>query len=65
MTQVWGSEKEIPTAVARDYGKRPVKPCGLGEGSYEDGPQYPTRPIDALKVRQQAYWSYLAGGYQN
>jgi hypothetical protein len=63
MTQVWGSEKEIAAAVARDYGKAPVKPCGLGEGSYEDGPQYPTQPIDALKVRQQAYWSYMAGGY--
>nr|CAA9254396.1 GH140 [uncultured Armatimonadetes bacterium] len=63
MTQVWGSEKDIYPAVARDYGLAPVKPCGLGEGSYENGPQYPTRPIDALKVRRQAYWSYLAGGY--
>jgi len=63
MTQVWGNERGIYPAVAQDYGLAPAKPAGLGEGSYEDGPQYPTKPVDALKVRQQAYWSYLAGGY--
>ncbi len=49
--------------MARDYALKPVKPAGLGEGSYEDGTQYPTRPVDALKIRNQAYWSYMAGGY--
>jgi len=63
MVQVWGNEKEIYPKLAQDYQLTPVKPTGLGEGSYEDGPQYPTKPIDALKVRKQAYWSYLAGGY--
>ena len=63
MIQVWGDEKGIYPKVAADRAPTPAKPTGLGEGSYEDGPQYPTRPIDALKIRQQAYWSYLAGGY--
>lgn len=63
MVQVWGDEPAIYQAVASDYRLTPVKPTGLGEGSYEDSPQYPTRPIDPLKVRQQAYWSYFAGGY--
>ncbi|MHB8898266.1 MAG: apiosidase-like domain-containing protein [Thermoguttaceae bacterium] len=64
MIQVWGNEKEIYPKVIQDYALSPARPTGLGEGSYEDGPQYSTRPIDALKVRKQAYWSYLAGGYQ-
>jgi hypothetical protein len=63
MVQVWGDEKDIYPSLTHDYQLSPVKPTGLGEGSYEDGPQYRTKPIDALKVRKQAYWSYLAGGY--
>lgn len=63
MVQVWGNEKGIYPKLTQDYHLSPVKPTGLGEGSYENGPQYPTRPIDALKVRKQAYWSYFAGGY--
>jgi hypothetical protein len=47
----------------RDYERLPVKPCGLGEGAYEDGPQYPTKPINAVVIRQQACWSWFAGGY--
>ena len=35
----------------------------LGEGAYEDGPEYPTKPITPLVVRKQAYWSYLAGAF--
>ena len=49
--------------ITQDYQLPVVRPTGLGEGSYEDGPQYSTKPIDALQVRKQAYWSYLAGGY--
>ena len=63
MAQEWGNEKAIYPTITRDYGMTPIKPAGLGEGSYEDGPQYKTRPINALKIRQQAYWSYMAGGY--
>ena len=40
-----------------------MKPCGLGEGAYEDGPQYPTKPINAVVIRRQAIWSWFAGGY--
>src|SRR5262249_567684 len=58
-----GQDTVIHPMIAQDCKLTPVKPTGLGEGSYEDGPQYPTRPIDALKIRKQAYWSYLAGGY--
>ncbi|MHC1766429.1 MAG: DUF4038 domain-containing protein [Verrucomicrobiia bacterium] len=63
MAQTWSEYKSIYAMVQRDYVKTPVKPCGLGEGAYEDGPQYPTKPIDALVIRKQAYWSYFAGGY--
>jgi hypothetical protein len=63
MVQVWGNEPDIYPRVMADYQLTPVKPTGLGEGSYEDGPQYPTRPIDALSIRKQAYWSFFAGGY--
>lgn len=55
MIQVWGNEKEIYPKIAQDYRLTPAKPTGLGEGSYEDGPQYSTRPINALKIRKQAY----------
>lgn len=63
MAQTWSDYHAIYPAVLRDYNRAPVKPCGLGEGAYEDGPQYPTKPIDGLVIRKQAAWSYFAGGY--
>jgi len=63
MLQTWDRYSDIYSRVYADYRKTPAKPTGLGEGAYEDGPQYPTKPIDALAIRRQAYWSYLAGGY--
>jgi hypothetical protein len=63
MTQTWSAYPEIYQTVRNDYGKTPAKPCGLGEGAYEDGPQYPTKPIDDVVIRKQAYWSFFAGGY--
>jgi hypothetical protein len=63
MAQTWSDYREIYSAVSRDYTKTPAKPCGLGEGAYEDGPQYPTKPINALVIRKQACWCYFAGGY--
>lgn len=63
MTQTWSSYPEIYERVRKDYLLSPAKPCGLGEGAYEDGPQYPTKPINDLVIRKQAYWSYFAGGY--
>src|SRR5262245_33276420 len=63
MIQTWDKHKEVPSRIAADYALTPPKPTGLGEGAYEDGPQYPTKPIDARVVRKQAYESYFAGGY--
>lgn len=63
MAQTWSAYQDIYPIILRDYQKTPPKPCGLGEGAYEDGPQYPTRPINARVIRQQACWSYFAGGY--
>lgn len=63
MAQTWSEYQDIYRKVISDYLKAPPKPCGLGEAAYEDGPQYPTKPIDDLVIRKQAYWSYFAGGY--
>ncbi len=63
MAQTWDAYQNIYPAISGDYQRAPVKPCGLGEGAYEDGPQYPTKPIDAQVVRKQACWSWFAGGY--
>ena len=63
MAQTWDAYDQIYSMVRRDYEKAPPKPCGLGEGAYEDGPQYPTKPINALVIRKQANWSFFAGGY--
>jgi hypothetical protein len=35
----------------------------LGEGAYEDGPEYPLGPITPLVIRQQAWWAFMAGGF--
>lgn len=63
MAQTWSEYKNIYQTVLKDHLKSPTKPCGLGEGAYEDGPQYPTKSINDLVIRKQAYWSYFAGGY--
>jgi hypothetical protein len=63
MAQTWSDYQNIYSMVRRDYGRTPAKPCGLGEGAYEDGPQYPTKPINGLVIRKQACWSWFAGGY--
>ena len=63
MAQTWDAYQNIYPALLRDFERMSAKPCGLGEGAYEDGPQYPTKPINALVVRKQACWSWFAGGY--
>ncbi|MCI0626432.1 MAG: glycoside hydrolase family 140 protein [Acidobacteria bacterium] len=63
MVQTWSQYGQIYPMVHADYDLTPIKPCGLGEGAYENGPQYPTKPINAWVIRKQAYWSYFAGGY--
>lgn len=63
MAQTWDAYQNIYPAIVKDYLRSPAKPCGLGEGAYEDGPQYPTKPINSLVIRNQACWSWFAGGY--
>ena len=63
MIQTWSAFTSIHDRVTHDYRLTPVKPTGLGEGAYENGPEYPTKPITAHVIRKQAYWSYLSGGY--
>lgn len=62
MLQTWASYTKIYTAVRSDYEHKPTKPILHGEGAYEDGPEYPTKPITALVIRKQAYWAMFAGG---
>jgi hypothetical protein len=63
MAQTWSAYTDIYSMLLKDYENPPSKPCGLGEGAYEDGPQYPTKPINDLVIRKQAFWSYFAAGY--
>lgn len=62
MLQTWGSYTRIYDAVTADYRREPVKPILHGEGAYEDGPEYPTKPITPFVIRKQAYWAMFAGG---
>ena len=61
MSQAWG-RYYIPAMVAHDYILKPPKPTVMGEVAYEDGPQYPNKPINPLAIRKQAWWTYLSGG---
>jgi hypothetical protein len=36
----------------------------MAEGAYEAGPEYGF-PVNPLLIRQQAYWSYLSGGFHS
>jgi hypothetical protein len=62
MLQTWASFTSIYDAVTKDYNREPVKPILHGEGAYEDGPEYPTKPITPHIIRKQAYWAIFAGG---
>lgn len=63
MLQTWASFTTIYNAVTKDYNREPVKPVLHGEGAYEDGPEYPTKPITPHVIRKQAYWAIFAGGF--
>jgi hypothetical protein len=63
MIQTWAWYKDIPKDLAIDYSLTPTKPVILAEGAYEEGPEYPTKPITPLIVRKQAYWTYLSGAF--
>jgi len=61
--QTWADYLKIYPMVFSDYMRIPPKPVIMAEGAYEEGSEYPTKPITPLLVRKQAYWSYLAGGF--
>jgi hypothetical protein len=63
MLQTWASYTKIYNAVTSDYNLSPIKPALHGEGAYEDGPEYPTKPISPHVIRKQVYWATFAGGY--
>lgn len=63
MIQTWQAYWHIHPLVTADRARVPAKPVVLGEGAYEEGPEYPSGPITPLLVRRQAYWSFLAGGF--
>lgn len=63
MIETWTDWYKIYPAVLADTCLTPLKPVVLGEGAYEDGPEYPLGPITPLICRRQAWWTFMAGGY--
>ena len=63
MIETWTEWAKIYPAVVADALRAPRKPVVLGEGAYEDGPEYPQGPITPLVVRRQAWWTAMAGGF--
>lgn len=63
MIETWTEWSKIYPAIISDALRTPVKPVVLGEGAYENGPEYPQGPITPLIVRRQAWWSFMAGGF--
>ncbi len=63
MIETWTEWAKIHPAVLADVVRVPAKPVVLGEGAYENGPEYPQGPITPLLVRRQAWWTVTAGGF--
>jgi len=63
MIETWTEWTKIYPAVVSDELRTPRKPVVLGEGAYENGPEYPQGPITPLIVRRQAWWTVMAGGF--
>ena len=63
MIETWTEWAKIYPAVLADTLLSPRKPVVLGEGAYENGPEYPQGPITPLLVRRQAWWTVMAGGF--
>jgi hypothetical protein len=63
MIETWTEWSKIYAAVTADALLTPRKPVVLGEGAYENGPEYPQGPITPLVVRRQAWWTVMAGGF--
>ncbi|PYJ60600.1 MAG: hypothetical protein DME24_08900 [Verrucomicrobia bacterium] len=60
--QVWKDLHLIYPMTLEDWGKLPTKPATMLEGVYEKGEEY-GYPITPLLVRQEAYYTCLAGGF--
>jgi hypothetical protein len=63
MIETWTEWAKVHPAVTADALRVPVKPVVLGEGAYENGPEYPQGPITPLIIRRQAWWTVMAGGF--
>jgi hypothetical protein len=63
MIETWTEWAKVYPAVLSDTLLSPRKPVVLGEGAYENGPEYPQGPITPLIVRRQAWWAVMAGGF--
>jgi hypothetical protein len=63
MIETWTEWAKVHPAIMSDALRTPVKPVVLGEGAYENGPEYPQGPITPLIVRRQAWWTVMAGGF--
>jgi len=63
MIETWTDWPKVYPAVLADSLLLPTKPVVLGEGAYENGPEYPLGPITPLIVRRQAWWTFMAGGF--
>jgi hypothetical protein len=63
LIQTWSDYWRSNPMVLADYCRLPTKPVVMAEGAYEEGPEYPSRPITPLVVRKEAYWSFLGGGF--
>jgi hypothetical protein len=63
MIETWTQWPQVYHAVLADTHLTPRKPVVLGEGAYENGPEYPLGPITPLIVRRQAWWAFMAGGF--
>jgi hypothetical protein len=63
MIETWTEWAKVYPAVLADTLLSPRKPVVLGEGAYENGPEYPQGPITPLLVRRQAWWAVMAGGF--
>jgi len=63
MLETWTAWTRVYPSVQTDVLLSPIKPVVLGEGAYEDGPEYPMGPITTLIVRRQAWWAFMAGGF--
>ncbi len=63
MIETWTEWAKIYPAIASDLMRIPIKPVVLGEGAYENGPEYPQGPITPRVVRREAWWTVTAGGF--